>query len=182
MLGEGGFGKVYLADYGARNVAAKVMITNGSDSAGSTVRLDDDCRTDGGADDDDQQRKATMRELQAMVRLRSPYTVHVYGAITSDKERFIIVMELLAGGDLRAFLKRQADPVPHDCARRIVGDVCAGMEFLHSRETVHGDLKSANVLLDGLGRAKVSLDVCVVDMQNHCGYHGGQVIQIHPTW
>ncbi|MEP5375859.1 MAG: protein kinase, partial [Hyphomicrobiales bacterium] len=51
------------------------------------------------------QRKAFLRELDAMVRLRSPYTVNVYGAITSLQDRLVLVMELLAGGDLRMLLK-----------------------------------------------------------------------------
>lgn len=85
-----------------------------------------------------------------MIRLRSPHTVNVYGA-----DSLIIVIELLAGGDLRNMLKNAEQPLPEERSRRIIGDVCAGMVFLHSRDTVHGDLKSANVLLDGTGRAKV---------------------------
>jgi len=34
-------------------------------------------------------------------------------------------------------------------------DVVAGMAFLHQFNTLHQDLKSANVLLDERGRAKV---------------------------
>lgn len=100
-----------------------------------------------------------MRELEAMIRLRSPHTVHVYGAMTVRADRFVIVMELLTGGDLRTLLRRHAkrskDPLPEHRVRKIIGDICAGMAFLHGKETVHGDLKSANVLFDGLGRAKV---------------------------
>ena len=100
------------------------------------------------------QRKAFLRELNAMIRLRGPHTVNVYGAITSRPDRLVLVMELLTL-DLRTMLKTSKEPLPEDQSRRIIVDICAGMSFLHTRETVHGDLKSANVLLDGNGRAKV---------------------------
>ena len=101
------------------------------------------------------QRKAFLLELDAMIRLRSPYTVNVYGAVTAKQDRLVLVMELLSGGDLRTFLGNCKHTVPETQSRQIVGDICAGMAFLHSKEAVHGDLKSANVLLDGAGRAKV---------------------------
>lgn len=107
------------------------------------------------------QRKAFLRELHAMIRLRSPHTVGVYGAITSRPDRLVLVMELLAGGDLRTLLKNAEQQLPDERSRRIIGDICAGMQFLHGKDTVHGDLKSANVLLDGAGRAKVCFCVYV---------------------
>lgn len=100
-------------------------------------------------------RKAFWSELQAMIRLRSPHTVNVYGAITSREDSLVLIMELLPGGDLRALLKGAAEPLDETFARRIVRDICAGMSFLHHKETIHGDLKSANVLFDATGRAKV---------------------------
>lgn len=109
------------------------------------------------------ERKAFLRELDAMMRLRNPHTVNVYGAITSLPDRLVLVMELLAGGDLRTMLKNSEQPLPEDKCRQIIRDVCAGMAFLHSKATVHGDLKSANVLLDGRGRAKVGCLVLHVD-------------------
>ena len=107
------------------------------------------------------QRKAFLKELEAMVRLRSPHTVNIYGAITSRKDSLVLVMELLVGGDLHALLKRSEGPFPVEHARRIIRDVCEGLAFLHSKSAVHGDIKSANVLFDGAGRAKVRpADVC----------------------
>ncbi|CAM9563844.1 unnamed protein product, partial [Hapterophycus canaliculatus] len=100
-------------------------------------------------------RRAFLRELEAMIRLRSPNTVNVYGAVTSLPDRMVLVMELLVGGDLLTLLRRSKKPLPVEQSRRIIGDICTGMAFLHSKDTVHGDLKSANVLLDGDGRAKV---------------------------
>ncbi|CAN0463240.1 unnamed protein product [Scytosiphon promiscuus] len=92
-----------------------------------------------------------------MIRLRSPHTVNVYGAITSRQDRFVLVMELLSGGDLRALLKDAVEPLTEERVYSIVRDICAGMAFLHLKETVHGDLKSPNVLFDGVGRAKVTI-------------------------
>ena len=90
-----------------------------------------------------------------MIRLRSPHTVNVYGAITSRKDCLVLVMELLPGGDLLSLLKASVEPLEESRGRQIIGDICAGMSFLHHKETIHGDLKSPNVLFDGTGRAKV---------------------------
>jgi len=103
------------------------------------------------------QRREFLREVEAMVRLRSPYTVEFYGAVTRSPDRIVLVMELLTGGDLRTLLNKSKQPLPEEQSRRIIRDVCAGMAFLHSKSTIHGDFKSASVLLDGAGKAKVML-------------------------
>lgn len=102
-------------------------------------------------------RRAFLRELDAMIGLRSPHTVNVYGAVTSMPDRLVLVMELLSEGDLRTMLGNRDHPLSEQKVRQIIGDICAGMEFSHIKETVHGDLKSANVLLDGAGRVKVGV-------------------------
>lgn len=101
------------------------------------------------------ERKAFLREVNAMTRLRNPHIVDVFGAITSLPDRLVLVMELLAGGDLRNVLKISEQPLSEEKSRQIIQDVCRGMGFLHGKGMVHGDLKSANILLDGGGRAKV---------------------------
>ncbi|CAM9173780.1 unnamed protein product [Ectocarpus sp. 6 AP-2014] len=157
LLGKGGFGEVFLAEYNKRNAAAKVLhIAHDLGKPGGQEDLLE-ARVDGQSNPEREksQRKAFLRELEAMIRLRSPHTVGVYGAMTSRPDRLVLVMELLAGGDLRRLLKNSDQPLPEEQCRRIIGDICAGMHFLHSKETVHGDLKSANVLLDGAGRAKI---------------------------
>lgn len=111
------------------------------------------------------QRKAFLRELEAMIRLRNPHIVNVHGAITSLPDRLVLVLELLSGGDLRNMLKNSEKPLPEEQCRQMIRDICTGMAFLHSKKTVHGDLKSANILLDGHGRAKVRW-ACV--LVHHC--------------
>ena len=101
------------------------------------------------------QRLAIARELEAMKRLRGPHTVHMYGAVTSVKDELVLVMEFLPGGDLLMRLQKARRPLEEGTLRGIVRDVCSGMAFLHAEAFVHGDLKSANILFDANGRAKV---------------------------
>ncbi|CAM9606844.1 unnamed protein product, partial [Hapterophycus canaliculatus] len=156
LLGSGGFGQVYLADLNGRNAAAKVLLINHDLwKRGNEEILHGREEVQSNLDEENGQRKAFLRELEAMIRLRSPHTVNIYGAVTSLPDRLVLVMELLVGGDLRTLLKNSEQPLPEEQSKQIIGDICAGMAFLHGKKTVHGDLKSANVLLDGAGRAKI---------------------------
>ena len=160
LLGKGGFGEVYLADYSGVNAAAKVLKI-GSDQAQEYDLYEFDSVADG----EDRarqlelqanQRKMFFRELQAMIRLKSPHTVQVFGAITSRKDRFVLVMELMPGGDLLTLLRQAGERLPEVRERSIMKYICSGMAFLHNRGVIHGDLKSANVLFDSAGTAKVT--------------------------
>lgn len=66
-------------------------------------------------------------------------------------------MEFLPGGDLLLRLRKAKRPLEEKVLRQIVRDVCSGMAFLHAESFVHGDLKSANVLFDAQGKAKVRM-------------------------
>lgn len=61
-----------------------------------------------------------------------------------------------AGGDLRAFLNGARRPLENSVAFGLARDIAKGMQFLHSKKAIHGDLKSPNVLLNRENRAKVS--------------------------
>ncbi|CAM9829016.1 unnamed protein product [Ectocarpus sp. 8 AP-2014] len=137
VLGKGGFGEVFIADYNGRNAAAKVQyVAHGFDRLGEDDMLNGASRGDPDTQQLQKQRKAFLHELDAMIRLRSPHTVNVYAAITSLPNRLVLVMELLAGGDLRSMLKRAEHPLPEAQCRQIIGDICAGMASLHSKATV----------------------------------------------
>ena len=161
LLGKGGFGEVYLADYSGVNAAAKVLYFDVDQLHQSTSHKHD--AVSGGKDEvqdlelQRNQNKFFLRELQAMIRLRSPYIVHVYGAISARKDCFIIVMELMPGGDLRTLLREARGNLPEERKRAIMKDVCFGMAYLQSMGAIHGDLKSANVLLSSAGMAKVTV-------------------------
>ena len=210
ILGMGGFGAVYLADFKGLNVAAKRVLFRASitlapatapaPASGSACALrGKDLEGEGpgvpgvvegeeavaapvgdaelnqkarrraavslarraaaSARTEARQRSAVLRELEAMKRLRGPHTVRTYGAVASVRDELVLVMEFLPGGDLLMRLQRARRPLEEGTLRGIVRDVCSGMAFLHGQAFVHGDLKSANVLFDANGRAKVNTNI-----------------------
>ncbi len=54
------------------------------------------------------------------------------------------------------------------CGRNIAMDVARGMDFLHSHNVIHVDIKSANVLLSRDGEAKLA-DVGLSRITNDVG-------------
>ncbi|CAM9797896.1 unnamed protein product, partial [Choristocarpus tenellus] len=145
-LGRGGFGVVCTVDYLGQTAAAKIL-----DLGDLPIHSKDRERL----------RKTFTRELQALLTLRSPYIVQVYGAMTSQPDRMVLVMEFVSGGDLRSLLADDKFTIglTYEAGFGIVSDVAAGIAFLHFKNVTHGDIKSPNVLLtaDDL-RAKASGD------------------------
>ncbi|CAM9474591.1 unnamed protein product, partial [Choristocarpus tenellus] len=140
-LGRGGFGRVELVEYNGIMTAAKVMdLSDLDDDVSATKRL-----------------KATFaKELHAMVLLRSDYTVNVYGAITKSPGRLVLLMEFMEGGDLRTLLGKDSALLEASFCRSLTLDIALGMEYLHSKKMIHGDLKSANILLNSNNQAKIA--------------------------
>ncbi len=94
------------------------------------------------------------REGQALSRVVSDRVVRVYDLI-EDAGRLSLVMEYVAGGSLAERLLR---PPALDLAQRlqVLADVAEALAVAHRAGVVHRDVKPANVLLDGKGRAKLS--------------------------
>jgi serine/threonine-protein kinase len=98
-------------------------------------------------------RRALLREGEAMGRLRHPRIVQLLATEFLGDEP-VLVLEAMAGGSLQGLL---ADgPLPPERATAIALDVLEALEPLHAAGWVHGDVKPANVLLDGEGRAKLA--------------------------
>jgi len=68
--------------------------------------------------------------------------------------RAFMVLEYLED-TLEERLRRQA-PLEDESTRRIATEISAGLGHEHTHGVVHGDLKPANVLFDGEGRAKLA--------------------------
>ena len=94
-------------------------------------------------------RQLSVQECWLMASLSSPFVVRYYDSFM-DAGSLGIVMELCSGGDLQQALKaRGGAPLPEAEVWRTFLQILLGVAYLHSKRTLHRDLKTANVFLTG---------------------------------
>ncbi|MEX5637227.1 protein kinase domain-containing protein [Parafrankia sp. FMc2] len=99
-------------------------------------------------------------EYQVLETLRSPFVVRVRDLVV-EGETIAIVMDLVNGPDLRAYLQSRGTLPPAE-AVRLTCEILTGLAAAHElpRQVIHRDLKPENVLLspeaDGTWRAMVT--------------------------
>ncbi|MEM6988970.1 MAG: serine/threonine-protein kinase [Myxococcota bacterium] len=154
-LGRGGMGVVYAAhDEQLHRVVALKLLTRQDRSGDGSRRL--------------------LREARAMatVKHRNVVTVHDTGV---HRDQVFVVMDLIAGGDLRGWLA---------AARRTWGEVirvwCAaarGLQAVHDAGLVHRDFKPANVLIEEDGGVQVT-DFGLVGVAEHSAEEADRVLGV----
>lgn len=65
---------------------------------------------------------------------------------TSEPQYKMMVMELIQGGELAAFV-REKNGLDEAVARSVVKQTCAGLNFIHGKQVLHRDLKCENILV-----------------------------------
>jgi len=138
LLGRGGMGTVYLGRQVSldRPVAVKVLAAEVADDPLFLERLE--------------------REARIMARLRHPNIVTVYDFQPLPEGGAAIVMEYVEGGSLRDLLRKQPNGLPLREARRLAGEVAAGLTAAHKAGVIHRDMKPENVLIGHDGMARVT--------------------------
>ncbi|KAM0863938.1 hypothetical protein ACQ4PT_044247 [Festuca glaucescens] len=84
------------------------------------------------------------RAADAMARARHPGLVKLIGACPEAR---IVVHELVPGGNLEDHLAVDAPPLPWHVRFDIAYQTCSVLSYLHSTDTVHGDVRPTNILL-----------------------------------
>nr|XP_019934374.1 PREDICTED: receptor-interacting serine/threonine-protein kinase 3-like isoform X1 [Paralichthys olivaceus] len=148
LVGSGGFGHVYKArhkDWGF-DVAIKLLRDGVGYSSSALMPKE----------------KALSEEVDHMDKASCEFVLRVYGiyegnppfgGISMQKG---IVMELMSSGSVQDLLVVLCGPPPWPLTFRLAHQVALGMNFLHSRNLMHQDLKPSNVLLDDDLNAKLA--------------------------
>lgn len=93
------------------------------------------------------------REIHHHRRLHHPHIVHLHEIIATETHIWL-VSELCSGGELFDYLVEHGRMLDGE-ARRLFGELCTAVGWLHKQGVVHRDLKLENVLLDGELRVKL---------------------------
>lgn len=131
-LSSGNFGKVYRGTYLGTPVAVKKLLDV----------------------DDEFMHKYIEREMGILRTLRHPHIVQFMG-LCKHSSGLYIVTEFVPGGDLRHLLKDEVKDVSWKMRIKMALDTATAMTYLHSKNVVHRDLKSHNLLVDENGRIKI---------------------------
>jgi eukaryotic-like serine/threonine-protein kinase len=89
-------------------------------------------------------------EAELLARIKSPHVPEVYEHGTLGDGTPFIVMELMAGRDLDAYLAAHG-PLSLRATARLVSHVVAALEAAHREGVVHRDVKAENIFIQGDG-------------------------------
>ncbi len=126
VLASGGFGRVFSAQHGetGQEAAVKVLRAELSQDADAVARFE--------------------REATLLRELAIPGLVKLYDLGKIVDGRPFMVMELLSGHDLKAWLKLRGR-MPPDHALSVMKPLCETLGHAHAAGVVHRDVKASNV-------------------------------------
>ncbi|XP_057863081.2 mitogen-activated protein kinase kinase kinase YODA isoform X2 [Cryptomeria japonica] len=138
LLGRGTFGHVYA---GLNNETGKMCAMK------EVTMLSDDPKSKESV-------KQLEQEIAVLSRLSHKNIVQYYGSeMIADK--LYIYLEYVSGGSIHKLLQEYGkfeEPIIRSYSRQIL----AGLAYLHQKNTVHRDIKGANILVDPNGQVKVA--------------------------
>nr|XP_043630617.1 mitogen-activated protein kinase kinase kinase 3 [Erigeron canadensis] len=138
LLGRGTFGHVYLgfnSESGQMCAIKEVKVV--ADDSSSKESL-----------------KQLNQEITLLSQLSHPNIVQYYGSELGE-ETLSVYLEYVSGGSIHKLLQEYGpfrEPVIQNYTRQVL----SGLAFLHGRNTVHRDIKGANILVDPNGEIKLA--------------------------
>lgn len=104
-------------------------------------------------EDDDHVRKTSMREVRMLQQLRHPNVIGLEDVFRRDGKLYLVFE--YAEHTILQLLECTNRGLPPRDVRRFMYQLLRGIEFCHSHNVIHRDVKPENVLIDGNGVLKV---------------------------
>ncbi|KAH6783094.1 AGC cGMP-dependent and protein kinase kinase family protein [Perilla frutescens var. hirtella] len=99
--------------------------------------------------------ESILAERDILISVRNPFVVRFFYSFTC-RENLYLVMEYLNGGDLFSML-RNLGCLDEDITRVYIAEVVLALEYMHSLNVIHRDLKPDNLLIGPDGHIKVNI-------------------------
>ncbi|XP_027368042.1 mitogen-activated protein kinase kinase kinase YODA-like [Abrus precatorius] len=138
LLGRGTFGHVYIGfNSESGEMCAMKEVTLFSDDPKSMESA-----------------KQLMQEIHLLSRLRHPNIVQYYGSEPVD-DKLYIYLEYVSGGSIHKLLQEYGK-FGELAIRSYTQQILSGLAYLHAKNTLHRDIKGANILVDPNSRVKLA--------------------------
>ncbi|KAL5212674.1 hypothetical protein ABZP36_023521 [Zizania latifolia] len=138
LIGRGTFGHVYIGfNSDSGEMCAMKEVTLFSDDPKSKESA-----------------KQLCQEILLLRRLQHPNIVRYYGSETVD-DKLYIYLEYVSGGSIHKLLQEYGQ-FGEPAIRSYTKQILLGLAYLHAKNTVHRDIKGANILVDPNGRVKLA--------------------------
>jgi ankyrin repeat protein/tRNA A-37 threonylcarbamoyl transferase component Bud32 len=157
-LGKGGFGSVYRAKWLDSDVVVKQVMPEASSSSSLVPswmsRSQTTVETPSRVDPFEKAKRAETREMfkreaDIWFGLSHPHVVRLFGACHVGPPFF--VCEFATNGTLVSYLRQHPNEL-----WRLLHEAALGVQYLHERNIVHGDLKGNNIVIGSDKKAKVT--------------------------
>jgi mitogen-activated protein kinase kinase kinase len=143
MIGQGSFGTVFLALHAVTAELMAVKQVEMPSNSGSAM----DAKKNNMIE-------ALKHEISLLRDLKHDNIVRYLGS-NSDEKNLNIFLEYVAGGSVATMLVNYGS-LPEGLVSNFVRQILQGLNYLHSKDIIHRDIKGANILVDNKGTVKIS--------------------------
>ena len=145
VLGQGGFGITYLAENTilGKQIAIKEFFPKDFCGRDNTSHLT--LGTQNNADTVSKLKNRFLKEAQNISKLNHPGIVHIYDVFEENTTAYY-VMDFIEGENLNEMVKRNG-PLSEEKAIKYIKKVGDALEYIHSRNMTHFDVKPANIVV-----------------------------------
>jgi len=98
------------------------------------------------------------REVEISANLINQNIIYVYEAVSLKRDKKALVMEYIDGKDLGQIISRlqqSNEKLPLNLLVYIATKICAGIEYCHSKNNIHRDIKPGNMMISLGGSVKI---------------------------